>query len=94
MGYGGGGAAYIAMIHNAIKACGTIVKVQPDDFLQILGREEKPLVVRATGGLFTRKYLYLTSYRGLAFHCSSKEELPLPGNAEVIIAEKMSMPEI
>ena len=70
MAYGGGGAAAAARaaaIAQAIKASGAIVQVEPDDFLTILSKTDKPLAVMATGGLMKTNYQYLTAYKGLIF---------------------------
>jgi len=87
-----GGAAVAAAIANAIKASGAIVKVEPEDFLRILGRMEEPLVVRARNAFLGATFKYLTSYKGLAFFTKSPEELHLPGKAEVILAKKIWIP--
>jgi hypothetical protein len=86
------GAAAAAAIANAIKASGTIVKLAPDDFARLVRRIQSPLVVHAMGGLFNKKHDYLTSYKGLAFYARSQDTISLPGDAEVVEAEKMWMP--
>ncbi len=85
---------YYAAVVNAVKACGTLVRVEPEEFLKILGFQENPLVVRSVGGLFAVSFKYLTTYRGLAFHCKSQTELRLPAEAELINATKFSMPDL
>jgi hypothetical protein len=52
----GGAAAAAAAIAQAIKASGVIVRVEPEDFLGILARQREPLVVHATGGIFSTNY--------------------------------------
>ena len=37
-------------------------------------------------------YKYLTSYKGLAFHTKSPDTISLPGDAEVVEAQRMWMP--
>jgi hypothetical protein len=88
----GGGAAAAAAIADAIRASGVLVRVQPAEFAKILARAKDPLVVVAEAGLFTRKYQYLTSYKGLAFFTSSKEAVPLPDDVEVVTANKIYIP--
>ena len=39
--------------------------------MKIVGRVPDPLVVVATGGLFTKNYQYLMGYKGLAFYTKS-----------------------
>lgn len=87
-------SSYVAVVANAIKACGTVVRVEPAEFLRILSFGDRPLVVNTVGGLFSVSYKYLTSYRGLAFYCKSPTELGLPGNTELIHANKMSIPDL
>lgn len=87
-------AAAAAAVANAVKASGAVVRVKPEDFQKILARQDEPLIVRAEGGFFGPAYKYLTSYRGLAFFCKSSEEMRLPARSQLILAEKMSMPEL
>src|SRR5687767_77785 len=56
-----GGATIAAAIANAIRASGVVVRVEPQDFVNILRRTEKPLVVYAQGGFFSTNHQYLTS---------------------------------
>jgi len=51
------------------------------------------LVVQAEGGFFKTKHIYLTSYKGLAFAAKSDELIPLPATAELILAEKIWIPD-
>ena len=57
MVYGGGGpaAAYAAMV-QAVKASGVIVRVEPDAFLKIAGKNREGLVVTAQGGFWSRGF--------------------------------------
>jgi len=87
------GAAAAAAIANAIKSSGVLVTVTPEDFAAILRRTERPLVVAATGGLFSTHYKYLTSYKGLAFYTKSPAPLNLPIGAEVVNAKSLSIPQ-
>lgn len=85
---------YIATAANAIKVCGSIVRLTPDGFLKIIEKNSDGVTVVATGGFLTTKHKYLTSYKGLVFFCQSKKPLPLPEGAEVIAAEKMVIPDL
>lgn len=87
-----GGAAAAAAIAQAIKASGTIVRVEPREFSRLLDRTDEPLVVQAQGGMFGRSFQYLTSYKGLAFYTKSNEPIYLPGSAEVVQARKIWIP--
>ena len=87
------GAAAGAAIANALKASGAIVSVEPQQFLTILERTEKPLVVHSPSGLLT-KYKYLTSYKGLIFFTKSKDPLLIPASVEMVAAKKIWVPEM
>ena len=89
MAHGGGAAAAIA---NAIKASGSIVRVEPQMFAELLRKVESPLIVYARGGLFSGKHQYLTSYKGLTFFAKSSQQIDLPRGVEVIVAKKIWMP--
>jgi hypothetical protein len=84
-----GAAGAAAAIAQATKASGVIVRVNRDDFLQIVNRNGAPLVVEAIGGFFHTVHMYLTSYRGLAFFAKSDVPLSLPHHCEVIKANKI-----
>jgi hypothetical protein len=84
--------AAAAAIANAIKASGAIVSVESSDFEAIVRRSDAPLVVCAQAGVFSKKHLYLTSYKGFVFHTKTQTPLPLPGAAEIINANKVWIP--
>lgn len=86
------GAAAAAAIIQATKASGVIVRVAPNDFLDILDRQEGPLVVRTTGGFLRTNYQYLTSYKGLAFFTKSPDPLDLPSDTELVQAKAIWIP--
>ena len=92
VGAAGGAGVAAAAIANAIKASGAIVKVEPDDFQKILIKVDAPLVVRAEKGVLSKKYQYLTAYKGLVFHTISPSELSFGGEAEMILAKKIWIP--
>lgn len=87
-----GAAAAAAAIAQATKASGVIVRVEPAEFLRILGRQEAPLVVHAQGGFLSTHHQYLTSYKGLAFFTKSPEMLNVPARAELVQAGKIWVP--
>lgn len=78
---------------EALKAIGAIICVEPQDFLGILEKTEKPLVVHSPSGFLSR-YKYLTSYKGLTFFTKSKEALLIPASAETIAAKKIVIPQM
>jgi hypothetical protein len=85
-------AGAAAAIANAIKASGVIVHVDPMEFQNILRKIERPLIVWAESGIFSTKYRYLVSYKGLAFFTISAPQIVLPPSAETIKAKKIWAP--
>ena len=85
-------AAAAAAIADAIKASGVLVRVAPEEFAKILARTNEPLIVIAEGGFFGTNYQYLMSYKGLAFFTKSSNILKLPDGAEVVNANRISIP--
>ena len=85
-------AAVAAVVAQAIRASGVVVQMSPQDFLTILGKSERPLVVAAPGRFLAPKYQYLTGYKGLAFYTGSREALRLPQNIELIEARSIWIP--
>ncbi|MDD4859433.1 MAG: hypothetical protein PHR56_04435 [Dehalococcoidales bacterium] len=93
MAYGGGAAvAAAAAIAQATKASGAIVTVEPQDFLKLVSRMDKPLVVVARAGVFKSHYEYLTSYKGLIFFTKSETDLMLPGSTETVFSKRIWVP--
>ena len=87
-----GAAAAAAAIAQAVKASGTIVRVEPGEFERILARQPGLLVVSAQGGFFATRYQYLTSYKGLAFFTESDTPLSLASGTELVTAKKIWIP--
>lgn len=85
-------AAHAAQV-NAIKATGVVVRLEIADWLQILERTDRPLVVLGVGGVIKKHNQYLTSYRGLAFFATSKDTIVLPPRCEVVRAKTISIPD-
>ena len=85
-------AAIMAIIANAIKASGTVVKIEPDEFAKILARIEKPLVIYAEGGLISTNHQYMVSYKGFAFYTKADDQIALPKNTEVVVTDKIWIP--
>ncbi len=88
----GGTAAAAAAAAQVIKASGAIVQVEPDLFAHLVARQDDPLVIYATGGVFRTNHQYLTSYRGLVFCTKVRDPLPLPGKAELLSAKSIWIP--
>ena len=93
--YGAFGAvAAAAAANEAIKACGPVVQVKPEQFMRVLAKIEEPLVVTAVSTFFRTRYKYLTSYKGLIFYTKSNEPLQMSMSVETISAKKISVPEL
>jgi hypothetical protein len=84
--------AAVAATMQAIKASGVLVSIVPAEFLNIIQKQQGPLIVHAKGGLFRTNYQYLTSYKGLAFFTKSPEPLTLPPGCEIINAGGIFIP--
>ncbi len=93
MAYAGGTAAahYEATI-QATKASGAIIQLEPNEFLKILFKTDKPLVVSAMGGWLNKSFRYLTAYKGLIFFTNSSFALNLPGSTEIVGAKRIWIP--
>ena len=93
-GAGAGSAAAVgAVIAQAIKASGAIIRVDSHAFEAILERQEAPLIVRSQGGWLRPNYQYLTSHKGLIFFLKADQPLVLPVDSEVIEAKKIWIPQ-
>jgi hypothetical protein len=84
-------AGYAAAV-QAVKASGAIVRVEPDAFSRLVGKNERPLVIVAEEKVFKTTYKYLVSYGGFVFFTKSAVPLALPGRAEVVAARKIWVP--
>lgn len=90
----GAAAGHYAAMANAVKAIGSIIKLDTEEFQRVLSLVDNPLIVTAEGRVFSRWYKYIFSFRGLTFYCKSNTELMLPGGVQIIRARKISIPEI
>jgi hypothetical protein len=86
------GGAAAAAIAQAIKASGAIVSVESTDFMMILNKVERPLVICSQSKFISTKYHYLTAYKGLIFYTKSPSPLMLRPSAEIINAKKIWIP--
>lgn len=94
MTFGGaaGAAGAAAVIAEAIKASGAIVRVEPSEFAKLLERNGEALVVHAEGRFLSPRHKYLMGYRGLVFYTATAEPIGLPRGCEVIEAKKVWIP--
>jgi hypothetical protein len=86
------GAAAAAAVANAIKASGVLVRVDPQNFRTLLSRAAGAVVVHAQGGMLSTNYQYLLGYKGLAFYTKADEPISMPGDVELVKAEKIWIP--
>ena len=86
------GASAAAAIAQAIKASGVLIKVEPEVFSTIISKTESPLIVMAEGGVFSKNFQYLSSYKGLAFYAKANAQIQLPNRTELIYAQKIWIP--
>lgn len=86
MMYQSGLAGHYNIIAQGIKVTlfSNLVRVSPENFLTVLSKDEKPLVLFAEKRFFVTFYQYLTNYRGFIFYAKSKSPLQLIGNVELI----------
>jgi hypothetical protein len=68
------------------------VRLEPEEFAKILTRVKDPLIVIAEGGVFSKNFQYLLSYKGLTFFTKSAEALALPSGVEVVTADSIWIP--
>ena len=88
-----GAVAAAAAISNAIKASGAIVRIEPDDFSNLIAKVDNALVIESKGGVFSTHYKYLSSYKGFVFYCKSKDKLSFSSRHEVMQSQKIWVPE-
>ncbi|NQT84676.1 hypothetical protein HQ563_16780 [bacterium] len=69
-------------------AAGCVVFLEREEFIDVLKRQEEPLVVCTFKGTFRNVCIYLTRYRSLLFAHRSKSPIPLEGY-ELINAEEI-----
>jgi len=86
------GATAGAAIANAIKASGVLIRLESEDFNNIMQRNLGGLVVYAIGGVFSKNHQYLTSYKGLTFYTKTTEPVILPSKCEIVHAKRIWIP--
>jgi hypothetical protein len=78
--------------HNALKMNGVFVKLDRADFQNLLNRHENLAVVVYQSKFLGTTFTYVTSHKGLAFYCKTKEPLSLPGKHEIFNAGSIALP--
>lgn len=84
-----------AMQHQqALKMNGAFIRIDAQDFQNILRKAEGLLVIESKTGIFSNTFLYLTAYKGFICYCKTKEQLGVPGSHEKIYASHVSLPQM
>lgn len=78
--------------HNALKMNGVFVKLDRADFQNLLNRNENLAVVVYQSKFFGTSFTYVSSHKGLAFYCKTKDPLSLPGKHEIFNAASIALP--
>jgi len=60
------------MANQPIKMMGVFIRLSPEDFQNMLNRNEGLAVVTTSTSFFGITYMYVTSYKGLVFYCKAK----------------------
>jgi len=71
-----------------IRAAGTIVQVDPRQFIEVVNkfRDRGIVVVHGVSGVISKRHVYITGIHGVVFFCETTEKLPLTVDFE---AEKV-----
>ena len=88
----GAAAAHAAAVAQATKAMGPIVRIEPQEFLRLIGKQEQATIVTGVGGFWKKKNQYLTNYKGLFLFTESVEPLQLGYKVEIIAARNIWIP--
>lgn len=81
-----------ANTQQILKMNGVFARVTPEDFQNLMSRNEGLMIVTSKAGIFGNQYLYLTSYKGIVFYCKGKEMLSIPGKHESVHCDSVSLP--
>lgn len=76
---------------NAIRSVGLMVQVEPETFLEVLGRTKDPLVLHSVSGILG-KHRYAVAHRGYVVWTKAKE--PLAVAADIIEVRRLEMPSV
>jgi hypothetical protein len=85
---GSGEEKWTSALKDAVSKPACVVFLEKEEFVDVLKRQEEPLVICSLRGTLRNVYTYLTTYRGLLFAHRSKSPIPLEGY-ELINAEEI-----
>lgn len=77
---------------QALKMNGAFIKLTPEDFQNLLNRNENLAVAVSKASFFKTTYTYVTSHKGLIFYCKHNEQLSIPSKHETINTSSISLP--
>ena len=90
----GAAAGYMSMVSQAIKACGSIIRVDEMTFQTLVENQPNGLYVWSKAGFFGSHYKVMRSYRGMTFYCKYTTLPVFPAEAEVIQAKRLVIPDL
>ena len=64
---------------RVVTAGGCVIFLEREEFIEVLKRQEEPLVVCSLKGTLKNRHTYLTSYRGMLFAHRAKSPIELEG---------------
>lgn len=81
-------ASSAVIISSYVRAGGTLVEVDPGQFVDLTRRfrEKDALVIHGVMGYFRKKHVYIMGINGVTFLCETPEKLPVKVDVE---AEKL-----
>jgi hypothetical protein len=77
---------------HALRMNGAFVKLTPEDFQNLLNRNEGLAVVTTSTTFFGTTFTYVTSHKGLIFFCKTKSQLSVSTKHETILAQTVALP--
>ncbi|MBX2897203.1 MAG: hypothetical protein KF763_17280 [Cyclobacteriaceae bacterium] len=77
---------------HALKMNGAFIKLTPEDFQNLLNRNEGLAVVTTITTFFGTTFTYVTSHKGLIFFCKTKSQLSVSNRHETILAQSITLP--
>jgi hypothetical protein len=81
-----------AQSQQILKMNGVFARISPEDFQNLMSRNEGLMIVASKAGIFGNQFQYLTSYKGLIFYCRCGEKLSISSKHETLYSESVSIP--
>lgn len=77
---------------DTLRATGMIVLVEPQEFVAVVAKMNKPMVILAEGAL-SMTFRYVTVYKDMIFFSKSEAPVSFANEVELIRARKIWLPE-